>query len=86
MQATIEQDIRDGDPAHTQTIRDLVECVTVQHDATSPDNVRIEITGRLNSLLGDNAFPNHVGGKGVAEEGFEPRHTDYDGVVIVCFY
>jgi site-specific DNA recombinase len=35
----------------------------------------VEITGRLNSLLGDQAFPNGIramGGLMVAEEGFEP--------------
>ncbi len=61
LQAAIEQDIRDGEPAHAQAIRDLVECVTVRHKTGSPGNVEIEITGRLNSLLGDKAFPNNVG-------------------------
>lgn len=61
LQAAIEQDIKDGDPEYTRAIRDLVECVTVEHDAAAPDNVHIEITARLNSRLGDNAFPNRVG-------------------------
>lgn len=63
LQAAIEQDIKGGDPEHTRAIRDLVECVTVEHDAAAPDNVHIEIAARLNSLLGDNAFPNRAGEK-----------------------
>jgi len=61
LQASIEQDIRDGDADHVQAIRDLVECITVRHDAMLPDKIHIEIRGRLNSLLGDKAFPNRVG-------------------------
>jgi len=61
LQEAIELDIQEGDPAHGQAIRDLVECVTVRHKAECPGNIEIEITGRLNSLLGDKAFPNRVG-------------------------
>jgi len=64
LQEAIEQDIREGEPAHAQAIRDLVECVTVRHSPGCPENVEIEITGRLNSLLGDKAFPNGVRGIG----------------------
>jgi hypothetical protein len=58
----------------------LVETVTVYRDDSRP-GVQVEITGRLNSLLGDQAFPNGIramGGLMVAEEGFKPRHKDYD--------
>jgi hypothetical protein len=61
LQEAIERDVRDCEPEHAAAIRDLVECVTVQHDDGQPDKIRIEITGRLNSLLGENAFPNRVG-------------------------
>jgi hypothetical protein len=36
----------------------------VRHKTGCPGNVEIEITGRLNSLLGDKAFPNGVRGIG----------------------
>lgn len=61
LQEAIEQDIREGEPAHAPAIRDLVEYITVRHEAGSPENVGTEITGRLNALLGDKAFPNNVG-------------------------
>jgi DNA invertase Pin-like site-specific DNA recombinase len=63
LQAAIEQGTSEGNTEYGQAIRDLVESVTVQHDVTAPDNLHIDITGRLNNLLGDNAFPNRVGGK-----------------------
>jgi hypothetical protein len=61
LQAAIEQDIREGEPEHAGAIRDLIERITVRHKTGCPENVEIEITGRLNSLLGDKAFPNRVG-------------------------
>jgi hypothetical protein len=57
LQEAIEQDIREGEPDHAAAIRHLIECVTVRHDAKAPQGVQIEVTGRLNSLLGDKAFP-----------------------------
>jgi hypothetical protein len=48
LQEAIEQDIREGEPAHAPAIRDLVECVTMRHDQDCPENIEIEITGRLN--------------------------------------
>lgn len=59
LQQAIEADIRDGEPDHAAAIRDLVERVTVQR---AGDQIRIEITGRLNALLGPKAFPGDVGG------------------------
>jgi len=76
LQEAIEQDIREGEPDHATAIRDLVECVTVRHDANAPQGTHIEITGRLNSLLGDKAFPNNVGrigGSGGALPMMSPR-------------
>ena len=57
----IEQDIREGEPDHAAAIRDLIECITVRHDANAPQGIHIEVTGRLNCLLGDKAFPKNVG-------------------------
>jgi site-specific DNA recombinase len=61
LQAAIEQGTSEGNAEYGHAIRDLVERVIVQHDDGQPDKIRIEITGRLNSLLGDKAFPNRVG-------------------------
>jgi len=75
LQQAIELDIQEGDPAHAQAIRDLVERVTVRHKAECPENIEIEITGRLNSLLGDKAFPNRVGRLGGSGGGLPPFPT-----------
>ena len=40
----------------------LVETVTVFRDPSRPGGVTIEITGRLNALLGEQAYPNKVRG------------------------
>ena len=64
---------RDSDAA--EAIRDLVETVTLFRDPSRPGGVTIEITGRLNALLGEQAYPNKVRGvwgKMVAGEGLEP--------------
>jgi site-specific DNA recombinase len=56
-------------------MRDLIQSVKVFRDKTKLGGVIVEITGRLNSLLGENAYPNKlkgVWGSVVAEEGLEP--------------
>ncbi len=63
-------------PTTHRAIRDLVECVMVRRDAAQPDKIYIEVTGRLNNLLGDKAFPNRVGrldGSGGAIPAISPR-------------
>jgi site-specific DNA recombinase len=58
-----------------QDARELVETVTVYRDPSEPGAVEIEIAGRLNSILGERAYPNgvkRVWGFLVAEEGLEP--------------
>ena len=75
LQEAIEQDIRDGDLEHARAIRDLVECITVRHDARRADHIDIEITGRLNSLLGEKAFPNRVGRLGGSGGGIRTPDT-----------
>jgi hypothetical protein len=55
-----------------EAIRDLVETVTVFRDPSRPGGVTVEIAGRLNALLGEQAYPNKVRGvwgKMVAGEG-----------------
>jgi site-specific DNA recombinase len=67
--------INAGDSDAAEAIRDLVETVTVFRDPARPGGVVVEIAGRLNALLGENAYPNKVRGvwgKVVAGEGLEP--------------
>lgn len=47
-------------------LRELVESVTVYRDETRSDRISVEIAGRLNSLLGEKAYPNRVCGVVVA--------------------
>ena len=64
-----------GDAEAAEAIRDLVETVTVFRDPARPGGVAVEIAGRLNALLGQEAYPNRVKGvwgKVVAGEGLEP--------------
>nr|WP_245324045.1 recombinase family protein [Bradyrhizobium stylosanthis] len=66
---------RAGDGEAAEAIRDLVETVTVFRDPERTGGVTVEIAGRLNTLLGETAYPNHVKGvwgKMVAGEGLEP--------------
>jgi site-specific DNA recombinase len=63
------------DPKRDGAMHDLVETVTVFRDPANAKGVMVEISGRLNALLGESAYPNRVralGVKVVAEEGFEP--------------
>ena len=49
--------------------------MTVHRDPSKPGGVEVVIAGQLNTLLGEDAFPNRVKGswgKLVAEEGLEP--------------
>jgi len=43
-------------------IRDLVETVPVFRDPARPGGVAVEIAGRLNALLSQEAYPNRVKG------------------------
>jgi hypothetical protein len=51
-----------GDSEATEAIRDLVETVIVFRDPASPGGVAVEIAGRLNALIGEEAYPNRVKG------------------------
>ncbi len=64
-----------GDTEAAEAIRDLVETVTVFRDPARPRGVAVQVAGRLNALLGEEAYPNRVKavwGKVVAGEGLEP--------------
>jgi site-specific DNA recombinase len=51
-----------GDTEAAEAIRDLVETITVSRNVTRPGGVRVEISGRLNSLIGGQAYPSRVTG------------------------
>jgi hypothetical protein len=75
LQETIRTGIKAGQTEAAQIIRELIESVTVRR---RPDGLEVEIKGRLNALLGEDAFPNGVRavcGTLVAEECFNPSHT-----------
>src|SRR5262249_54764649 len=65
-----------GDTEAAAAIREIVETVTVRPDPERLGGVLIEIVGRLNALLGDNAHWNKQRppsvGKVVAGAGIEP--------------
>src|SRR5882757_7909550 len=73
LQDALSKGINAGDSEAAEAIRGLVETVTVFRDPSRPGGVTIEITGRLNALLGEHAYPNKVRGvwgKMVAGERF----------------
>jgi site-specific DNA recombinase len=72
LQEAIGKGLKAGENEAAAIIRELIESVTVRRRT---DGVEVEIKGRLNALLGEEALPNGVRavcGKLVAEEGFEP--------------
>ncbi|GAB9249017.1 recombinase family protein [Bradyrhizobium diazoefficiens] len=75
LEEALTKGIRSGDGEAAEAIRDLIERVTVFRDPSRLGGVTVEISGRLNALLGEKAFPNQVKGvwgKMVAGEGLEP--------------
>lgn len=85
LQAAIGQGIGEGNVEYGQAIRDLVECVTVRHKAGCPENIEIEITGRLNYLLGEKAFPSRIGrlgGSGGAIHPISPQRIPQELVYL----
>jgi site-specific DNA recombinase len=79
LQDALSKGINAGDSDAAEAIRELVETVTVFRDLARPGGVTVEIAGRLNALLGEQAYPNRVRGvwgKMVAGEGLatpDPR-------------
>ena len=73
LQDALSKGINAEDSEAAEAIRGLVETVTVFRDPSRPGGITIEITGRLNALLGEHAYPNKVRGvwgKMVAGERF----------------
>ena len=62
LQDALSKGINAGDSDAAEAIRGLVETVTVFRDPSRPGGVTIEIAGRLNALLGEQAYPNNVRG------------------------
>lgn len=60
LQDALAEGMRSGDRECAEAIRELVETVTIYRDPSEPGAVEIEIAGRLNSILGDRAYPNGV--------------------------
>ena len=58
----LSKGINAGDSEAAEAIRDLVETVTVFRDSSRPGAVTVELAGRLNALLGEQAYPNKVRG------------------------
>jgi site-specific DNA recombinase len=69
LQEAIAEDMKDGEPDHAKAIRDLIERITVRRDPNEPAAVQIEITGRLEKLLGENVFPSRRGVGGTSGSG-----------------
>jgi site-specific DNA recombinase len=75
LQDALSKGVNAGDSEAAEAIRDLVETVTVFRNPSHPGGVTVEIVGRLNALLGEQAYPHNVRGawgKVVAREGLEP--------------
>ena len=75
LQDALSKGVNAGDSEAAEAIRDLVETVTVFRNPSHPGGVTVEIVGRLNALLGEQAYPHNVQGvwgKMVAREGLEP--------------
>jgi hypothetical protein len=64
--------IDSGDTTGAGAMRDLIDRVTVLRDDDRAGALRIEITGRLNTLLGEDPQRHGVCGVMVAGEGLEP--------------
>src|SRR6202051_4507326 len=62
LQGALSRGINAGDSDAAEAIRGLVETVTVFRDPSRPGGVTVEIAGRLNALLGAQAYPNKVRG------------------------
>ena len=75
LQDALSKGVNAGDSEAAEAIRELVETVTLFRNRSHPGEVTVEVAGRLNALLGEQACPHNVQevwGKMVAREGLEP--------------
>jgi site-specific DNA recombinase len=61
-----------GDLDASAALRELIETVTVARDDSRRGGIKIVVTGRLNAILGESAYPNGVCSMVVAGAGIEP--------------
>jgi hypothetical protein len=86
LQDALSKGINAGDSDAAEAIRDLVETVTVFRDPSRAGGVTIEIVGRLNALLGEQAYPNKVRGVwGKMVAGARCRFSPPDPILRYCF-
>jgi hypothetical protein len=64
LQDALSKGVYAGDSEAAEAIRDLVETVTVFRNPSHPGGVTVEIVGRLNALLGEQAYPTTFEGCG----------------------
>jgi site-specific DNA recombinase len=62
LQDALAKGTNSGDSECAEAMRDLIETVTVFRDPLRSGGVQIEVTGRLNALLGEQAYPNGIKG------------------------
>ncbi len=62
LEKALGRGVNAGDTEAAEAIRDLVDTVTVFRDPVRQGGVAVEIAGRLNALLGQEAYPNRVKG------------------------
>ena len=62
LQDALSKGVNAGDSEAAEAIRDLVETVTVFRNPSHPGGVTVEIVGRLNALLGEQAYPKNIRG------------------------
>jgi site-specific DNA recombinase len=62
LESALGKGVSAGDSEATEAIWELVEIVTVFKDPARLGGVAVEITGRLNALIGEEAYPNRVKG------------------------
>ena len=75
LEASLTAGLQAGDMDGAAALRDLVDRVVVRPNPGRRGGVEVEVSGRLNALLGEQAYPNGVRGAWgsmVAREGFEP--------------
>jgi site-specific DNA recombinase len=61
-QDALSNSVSAGDSEAAEAIRDLVETVTVLRNPSYPGGVTVEIVGRLNAQLREQAYPHNVRG------------------------
>ena len=62
LQDALSKGVNAGDSEAAEAVRDLVETVTVFRNPSHPGGVTVEIVGRLNALLGEQAYPKNIRG------------------------